>query len=380
MVLKNANVFIDGSFMPLDISIKEDRISEIGKNLESDEETIDCTGKMIWPGLFDIHTHGCIGFDFSKSTPDEIMEMCSFYAKHGVTSVLATTMTNEPQQYSRAIKYISQVMQIQKETEATNQAYIRGINMEGPFLGKEKKGAHDEQYLCPISQKLVDEYQELSNNAIYLIDIDPSLPDALSFISNNKDNLTISIAHTNCDYDTAQKAALAGATHVTHLFNAMPPLLHREPGVIGAAFELGLNAEIICDGIHIHPAVVHLMFAAMADRMILISDSISPTGLEDGKYESGGLPIEVKDCKAYLADGTLAGSTLTLFDAVKKAVKFKIPLEQALYAATYIPAQAVGFDNEIGSIACGKVADLLIVNNDLELEQVIMRGKLLKES
>lgn len=203
MLLKNANVFIDGSFKLLDISIKKDRISEIGENLKSDEETIDCTNKMIWPGLFDIHTHGCIGFDFSKSTPVEIMEMCCFYAKHGVTSVLATTMTNEPHQYSRAIKYISEVMQIQKETEAASQAYIRGINMEGPFFGKEKKGAHDEQYLCPISQELIEEYQELSNNAICLIDIDPSLPNALTFINDNKENMTISIAHTNCDYDTA---------------------------------------------------------------------------------------------------------------------------------------------------------------------------------
>lgn len=142
---------------------------------------------------------------------------------------------------------------------------------------------------------------------------------------------------------------------------------------------MGLNAEIICDGIHIHPAVVHMMFGAMANHMILISDSISPTGLSDGKYESGGLFIEVKEGKASLADGTLAGSTITLFDAVKNAVKFKIPLEQALYAATYIPAKAIGFEKEIGSIACGKVADLLIVNNDLELEQVIIRGNFLNK-
>lgn len=378
MLLKNADVFMDGSFVPLDISVREDRISEIGKNISGDDEVIDCTGKMIWPGLFDIHTHGCIGFDFSKSSPAEIMKMCSFYAKHGVTSVLATTMTNEPLQYERAIKYIHEVMQMQKEINPANHAWIRGIHMEGPFLGKEKKGAHDEKYLRPISQKLMDEYQELCNNTICLIDIDPSLPGALAFINDNKDDLTISIAHTNSDYDTVKRAALAGAAHVTHLFNAMPPLLHREPGVAGAAFELGLNAEIICDGIHVHPAVVHLMFAAMAERMILISDSISPTGLKNGKYESGGLAVEVQDGRAYLSDGTLAGSTITLFDAVKRAVEFGIPLEQALYAATYIPAHAVGFDHEIGSIECGKAADLLIVNHDLNLEKVIMRGKIMK--
>lgn len=383
MVLKNAKVFVDGKFEELDVSVENGKITHLQKavssekeNQTSDSEVIDCLGKMIWPGLFDIHTHGCLGYDFSKSNPDEMKMMCEFYAAHGVTSILATTMTNEDHQYSRAMGYLGEVIEQQK-SDAGDQACIRGINMEGPFFGTEKKGAHDEQYLRPVSQKLTDEYQNLSGNAIRLLDIDPTLPGALEFIQANKDKLTVSIAHTNCDYETAKKAVKAGATHVTHLFNAMRPMLHREPGLVGAAFELGLDAEIICDGIHIHPAVIHLMFSAMPDRMILISDSINPTGLPDGSYEAGGLPIQVKNHKAYLSDGTLAGSTITLFDGVKHAVEFGVPLEHALSAATSIPARSVGLEDCVGSIVVGNDADLLLVDENLTLERVMLRGRLL---
>ena len=427
MVLKNASAFIDGKFQSSDIEVTDGKISAVRINNQesgscsepvSDDsiggQIVDCTGKMVWPGLFDIHTHGCLGFDFSKSSPGELLRMCSFYARHGVTSVLATTMTNEDSQCARAMGYIRQAMERQAETQRSAQgmlqtdaaqrpsqgmlqdvtpqqpaqgaapdisripgAKIRGIHAEGPFFGPAKRGAHDEQYLRPVSQQLVDEYQRLSGYAIRLFDIDPSLPGALDFIRNNREHFTISIAHTDCDYNTAKSAAEAGASHVTHLFNAMRPLLHREPGVVGAAFECGLNAELICDGIHIHPAVIRLMFAAMPERILLISDSINPTGLADGHYTAGGLPVEVKDGRAYLADGTLAGSTITLFDAVKNAVRFGIPLERALSAATSAPAHAVGLANEAGSIACGRAADLLIVGEGLALEQVMLDGRFL---
>lgn len=379
MKLTNAKVFIDGKFTKTDLTIENGIICDIGTADtavdNSEDEIIDCTGKMIWPGLFDIHTHGCLGYDFSKSSPSEMSEMCSFYAKHGVTSILATTMTNEFEQYERAMRYIGDVTDRQARHKDCGESTIRGINMEGPFFGPKKKGAHDEQYLRHVSQELFDSYQELSGNAIRLVDIDPSLPDALTFIRDNSKNVTVSIAHTACNYETAKAAAAAGATHVTHLFNAMEPLLHREPGVVGAAFDNGLNAEIICDGIHIHPAIIRFMFAAMPDRMILISDSINPTGLPDGNYIAGGMPIRVTDGRAFLENGTLAGSTITLFDAVTLAVSFGIPLERALLSATLIPAKAVGLDRELGSISDGMPADFLIVNNDLELEKVFIGGE-----
>ncbi len=380
MILQNGLVFINDEFIPADLIVEKGKIAAISPRRTSHptvykDPTIDCAEKMIWPGLFDIHTHGCMGFDFSKSQPEEILSMCSFYAAHGITSLLATTMTSEDTLYARAMHSIRQAITMQ--TKKTCGARIQGIHMEGPFFGAAKKGAHDENYLRPISQALVDEYQERCGYAIRLLDLDPSLPGALDFIRRNKDNFTISIAHTNCDYKRALAAAEAGATHITHLFNAMRPLLHREPGPVGAAFAARLNVELICDGIHIHPAVIELIFSAMSGRILLISDSINPTGLVDGKYMAGGLPIEVKEKRAYLADGTLAGSTITLFDAVKNAVRFHIPLNQALLAATALPAKAVGLSDTVGEIACGRDADLLIVDESLNLERVMIGGEFL---
>lgn len=382
MILQNGTVFINKEFIPADIIVENGKITaimprETSRPAAYKEPAVDCTNKMIWPGLFDIHTHGCMGFDFSKSEPEEILSMCSFYAEHGVTSILATTMTNEDTQYARAMYSIRQAIDTQTNEAHPRGARIQGIHMEGPFFGTAKKGAHDEKYLRPISQTLVDEYQKRCGYAIRLFDLDPTLPGAIEFIRRNKENFTISIAHTDCDYKTALEAAEAGATHVTHLFNAMRPLLHREPGVVGAAFTAGLNAELICDGIHIHPAVIQLIFSAMPGRILLISDSINPTGLSDGSYLAGGLPIQVKDGRAYLADGTLAGSTITLFDAVKNAVHFHIPLNQALLAATALPAKAVGLSDSVGQIACGRDADLLIVDESLTLERVMVGGEFL---
>lgn len=379
MIFCNGLVFVNGKFDKMDVVVRDGKIVELGKNLleqmHGETEIIDCKDKMIWPGLFDIHTHGCLGYDFSKANVDEIGVMCKFYARNGVTSVLATTMTNEERQYARAMKNIGKAMRQQETRDEPQQAQIQGINMEGPFLGKEKKGAHNEQFLRGISQQLIDEYQALSGNAIRLVDLDAQLPNALSFIRENKDQFTLSLAHTNCDYETAVAAVKEGVTHVTHLFNAMRPLLHREPGLVGAAFDMGLYAEIICDGVHVHPAVIRLMFAAMQERMVLISDSINPTGLEDGEYMAGGLLVCVKNHRAYLQDGTLAGSTITLFDAVKKAVEFGVPLEVAVRSASYLPAKAVRMEEQVGSIACGRGADLLIVDKDLNLCKVIIKGK-----
>lgn len=372
MILKNALVFLNESYQKMDLKIEDGRITDIQPELTG--PSYDCTGKKIIPGLFDIHTHGCLSYDFSVSTIEEIHEMCKFYAKHGVTSVLATTMTNETGLYKDAMSKIATAIKNQ-ETKNTKEAKIQGINMEGPFFGASKKGAHDEQYLHPVSQDFLDDFQQRCNGAIRLLDIDPTLDGALDFIKANANDYTISLAHTSCTFDQAKEAVKAGATHVTHLFNAMLPMNHREPGLIGAASEFKLNSEIICDGIHIHPAVIHLMFRAMPEQMILISDSINPTGLPDGFYTAGGLPIEVKDKKAFLRNGTLAGSTITLFDAVKKAIEFGVQEEEAILSATYRPAKSVRLEDKVGSIAVERSADLLIVSEDFTLDKVIINGE-----
>lgn len=378
MILKNGNVFIDGRFIKVDLQIYEDKIVAIEDQIDfNDEETLDCTDKKIIPGLIDIHTHGCLSYDFTTSSPDEIESMCKFYASHGVTSILATTMTNEEDLYRNAMSNLKVAIQCQREQKDYIGASIEGIYMEGPFFGKEKRGAHCKDFLKSVSQSLLDEYQKLSGDAIKIIAIDPTLENAIEFIQQNHNNYTISLAHTDCTYDVAKMAVIAGATHVTHVFNGMSPMNHREPGLIGAASEFHLNTEIICDGIHIHPAVVHLMFRAMPEQMILISDAIKPTGMPNGEYMINGLQVTVENNMALLADKSLAGSLITLFDAVRNAINFGVPCEEAIMSATYNPAKSIHMENIIGSIGINKRADILVLDQNFQLEKVILRGKLI---
>lgn len=369
MLFQNADLFFEGQFQTLDVKIQGDQIVEVGKNLH-DEKIIDCSGKLILPGVIDLHTHGCIGHDFSSSNPDEIESMLQYYASHGVTSLLATTMTMDLNQYRTALKNIYTVL-----THSPNSSRILGINMEGPFLGKSKKGAHDEQYLIPLDENLFEELDSLSGNHIKMIDLDPELDGAMDFISKYSQTKIISLAHTACDYDIALQAIECGASHVTHLFNAMNGLHHRNPGIIGALNDRNIRAEIICDGIHIHPAVIRMMFKLCPEKMIFISDSMSACGLGDGAYLLGGLPVIVKNRKAMLEDGTIAGSTTTAFECMVNAIHFGVSKEDAILSATLIPAKEIGADHLVGSIAPGKKADLIITSPDFLIEAVYCGGK-----
>lgn len=385
MILKNAKVFLDGKFKISDIKLEGSQIIEISDAISPDQQDdiFDFKGKLILPGLIDIHTHGCVGFDFSSASVDGMKEMCRYYLSKGVTTVLATTMTNEYSLYQQAMRNIKELMELQKplcttgkESCNVSESRIIGINMEGPFLGVDKKGAHDKQYLMALSEAIFDELDLLSGNAVRLLDLDPRLENAIPFIKKYSKFKKISLAHTSCDYALAKEAAEAGATHVTHLFNAMNGLHHREPGLVGAVVDLPLNAEMICDGIHIAPPVIRLMFKAVSEKMVLISDSISATGMDDGNYELGGQQVFVENGKATLKDGTIAGSTTNVYDGMRNAIRFGVGLEQAILSATQIPAAAVGIDDRCGSIAVGKFADLVITDIDLNLEQVIMHGKM----
>lgn len=376
MLLKNADVFIEGKFERADVRISQDKISEIATVLEkkSGEELLDLSGKRLIPGLIDVHSHGCMGYDFSSASVEGMQIMCDYYVKNGVTSVLATSMTNEYELYRQAMKNIKMAMDQQKEEKVKKGARILGINMEGPYLGENKKGAHDAKYLLPITEETFEELDGLSGHAIRLVDLDPCLEGALDFIKKYQNTKKLSLAHTACDYALAKKAAKAGVTHVTHLFNAMNGLQHREPGIVGAVVDCGLNAELICDGIHIAPPVLRLMFRAVADQIVMISDSISATGMSDGEYVLGGQRVLVQEGKATLESGTIAGSTTNIYQAMQKVVEFGIPMEQAILSATYIPARAIGVEDTYGSIAVGQVADLLITGQNLELETVFLNG------
>jgi N-acetylglucosamine-6-phosphate deacetylase len=368
MIIKNAAVFCDSQFKKLDVEFQGDTITRIGEELQGDNY-LDLEGKMLLPGFIDVHTHGREGLDFSTASPDEIGKMCMSYAQNGVTSILATTM-------SMPHEFTKQIMKNNRLAIEGNYpgSRILGINMEGPYLGADRKGCHDEKNLEVPNFEEFQEFDALSGGNIRMVDVDPNLPNAMEFIKRYSKEKTISIAHTSATYAVACEAVKEGADHVTHLFNAMNSLHHREPGIVGMVSDYPVYAEFICDGIHIHPSVIRMMFRLMSDKLALISDSMSAAGLGEGEYELGGLKVFVKNRKATLADGTIAGSTLNVFEAVKNVIDFGIEKEKAILSATLIPAKSIHAEN-VGEIKAGKKADLLAVLPDFTLEQVYVGGK-----
>lgn len=367
MLLKNGLVFLNGEFVQTDVVFHQDTITNIGINLKQ-EEVIDCSDCYILPGLVEIHSHGCVGEDFSTSTVEGIDKMCDYYAKNGITSVLATTMTESKELSYQAMRNVNEYCE---HPHAGSK--ILGINMEGPFLGKDKKGAHDEKYLLEIDSHFFEELDRLSGKRITIANIDPRLDKALSFIKEYKEDKIIALAHTSADYETAVTAMQAGANHVTHLFNAMNALHHREPGLIGAALENPCYTEVICDGIHLHPAIIRFLFQSMPDKVVLISDSMMAAGLSDGEYQLGGLNVTVLNGKATLADGTIAGSATNLYHAMCHAIQFGVKPEDAIQSATYLPAKSIR-NEEVGSIRIGGKADLLLLNKDYSIKTVFIDG------
>ncbi len=372
MIIRNGEVFFEGRFQKKEVRIEDGKIAEVADRilLKEDEEMLDLDGRLLLPGLVDVHSHGRAGEDFNFADRSGLQTLCDSYAACGVTSVLGTTMTNEPSAIRRAMETIGAYRK-----EVHSGARLLGIHMEGPFLGKEKRGAHDEQYLRNIDIEWFEEMNSLSGNCIRIVSIDPCLDGAAYFIKECRSRgIVVSLAHTGCDYETAKIAAWAGADHVTHLFNAMSPLHHRMPGLIGAAFDCGMFTELICDGIHLHEAIIRMMFAMRPECQLLISDSMQAAGLPDGTYSLGGLTVFVKNGKATLADGTIAGSTTNVYAAMVQAIKFGIPTEQAVLSASRFPAESIGMEKEIGSIAEGMYADLLVADKDWTLQQVYIGG------
>lgn len=375
MLIQGGIVFYNGEFVQKDIRIEQEVFTEIAPcnslKPKQQEEVLKADGLYVLPGLVDVHSHGRVGEDFNFAGQEALQKMCNSYAECGVTSVLGTTMTNEPGAIATAMEQIG----MYSETSHSG-AHLLGIHMEGPFLGKEKKGAHDEQYLRPIDAAWFESMQKLSKNSIRIVSLDPDLDGSEDFIEKCKqEGVVASLAHTSCDYETAKCAAKAGSDHVTHLFNAMNPLLHRAPGLVGAAFDFDLYMEMICDGIHLHPAIIRMMFAMKPEKILLISDSMQAAGLPDGVYSLGGLDVFVENKKATLKDGTIAGSTTDVYTAMVNVIKFGVPKEQAVLSASYLPAKSIGLEHTVGSIEVGASADFLLAETDFKLVKVYVNGK-----
>ncbi len=375
MVIKNVLVYgEDQVFTEGEICIKEGRFAAAAE----EEETVDGEGCFAIPGLVDIHFHGCAGVDFCDASSEAIERMAEYEASAGVTSICPTTMTLEEEMLHRIMRTAGEYQKKVKAGRGKNiGAKLVGINMEGPFISEKKKGAQAAEHIRPCSLPLYRKLQEESGNLIRLVDIAPETKGAMEFIDAVKRETVISIAHTTADYDITSEAFARGASHVTHLYNAMPPLSHREPGVIGAARDAkNCRVELICDGIHIHPSVVRATFEMFgAERIILISDSMRATGLVDGQYTLGGQDVFVKGAKATLADGTIAGSVTNLAECMRKVVKeMGIPLETAVACAAVNPAREIGIYDTCGSITPGKTADLVLLDKELQVKAVYING------
>lgn len=364
MNLLNANVFFDGNFTKTNINIHNDRICDISSSL-TDGENIDCTGKYIIPGLVDIHTHGCAGFDFSSASTKEIEIMREYYLKNGITSILATTVSLSDESILSATKIIKDASKKQ-----TNGARISGINLEGPYLSPKKCGAHNAELLKEPNVEFIKSLGDF----IKVVNVAPEYKNSSEFIKEFKGKT--SIAHTACDYNEAMNAINLGADHITHIFNAMNGLHHRSPGLIGAFFDSDAIAELICDGIHVADPILRMMFNAYSERIAIISDSMAATGLDDGTYKLGSLDVNVKNSVATLADGTLAGSTMNIFDMMRHLISIGIKPEKAISSVTMIPAQSVNMADSCGSIKTARKADLVVLNNDFTINTVIFDGKI----
>ena len=377
MIIKNASVYTEeGKFIKQDIYIKDAQF--VKTEAEADgEEIIDAEDCFAIPGLTDIHFHGCVGYDFCDGTAEAITKMAEYEASIGVTSIVPATMTLGEETLLRICETAAAYVRGNKSDKAAD---LCGINMEGPFVAESKKGAQNAAYIRKSDIALFDRLNNASGNMVKLVAIAPEEEGAMEFIQVKKNETVLSLAHTAADYDTAMEAFDKGATHVTHLYNAMNPYTHRAPGLIAAAADSGAEVELICDGVHIHPAAVRTTFKIFGeDKIIFISDSMMATGLDDGDYSLGGQAVKVVGNLATLADGTIAGSATNLMDCMKTAVKkMDIPLESAVKCAAVNTAKSVGIYDTYGSITPGKTANVVLLKkSDLETKSVILRGKML---
>lgn len=378
MIIKNAFVYTeDGIFLNKDIYIKDGLFA--GNREEADDgEVIDASGCLAIPGLTDIHFHGCMSYDFCDGTREAIDAMAEYEASVGVTNIVPATMTLSEEML---LTICETAKAYAEEGLQDKRAHFWGINMEGPFVSPAKKGAQNGEYICKPNVEMFDRLNKASGNLVKLLAIAPEQEGAMELIEKRHGEVVISLAHTCADYDTSVTAFEKGASHVTHLYNAMNPYTHRAPGLIGAAADKrGVEVELICDGVHIHPASVRTTFKIFGDdRIILISDSMRATGLEDGDYTLGGQDVKVTGNLAALKDGTIAGSVTNLLDCMRTAVlKMGIPLESAIKCAAVNPAKSVGIYDQCGSITAGKTADVVLLEKEgLALRQVILRGRAL---
>lgn len=370
MIIKNAKVYTTEGFVEKDLVIRDGRIV-FGAAPSAGEEIIDAAGAYALPGLVDVHFHGAVGHDFCDADEAGLQAIADFEASKGVLAICPATMT-----FSEEI--LNGIMDIAAAHKNGKGADLVGINMEGPYISPKKVGAQNPKYVQRADVEMFRRLQARSGGLIKLVDIAPEEPGALEFIEACHAETRISIAHTCTDYDVAKKAFAAGASHMTHLYNAMPGITHRDPGPIIAALEEDAEVELICDGIHIHPAVVRFTFNTFGDdRVVLIADSMEACGLPDGQYSLGGQAVTVCGPRATLTEhpDTIAGSATCLYDCMKRAVlDMGVPLVSAVRAASLNPAKSIGIDADYGSLEPGRYGNVILADEELNIRTIIQKG------
>lgn len=339
---------------------------------EVPEDAVDLQGATVIPGVIDCHIHGSVMSDASDGDLEGLKRMARYLAKSGVTSFAPTTMTLGYDSLEKAFVTVKQL----HDEMPFGFARAWGIHMEGPYFSNKKRGAQNPAYLKEPDYEGFIKLYNACGGLVYIADVAPELPGAAEFVKKASQLCTVSVAHTDADYEHAKEAFSKGATHLTHLYNAMPGIHHRSPGVIPAAVENPcVRAELICDGLHVHPAAVRLAFAMFgAHRIVLISDALRCCGMPDGEYEVGGQTACLSGGVARLADGTIAGAATNLFQGMRNAIRFGIAEEDAVRAATYNPACALGIQNQAGSISTGCIADFIICHSDYTGIRVFQGG------
>ena len=370
MILKNCTFFNEDFEKEFgDIKIENGKISEIGFFPENGK---DMSGKIIIPGFVDVHIHGANGADAMDNSYKSLEKMSEYLAKNGVTSFCPTTMTQPIEKLEETAEYLSNYKQ-------NGGAKIAGINFEGPYISKEKRGAQNIKFIKEGNVEEVKGLFEKSKRLMKIITIAPEAFDSKDFISECKNICTVSIGHTNADFEECKTAIENGAAHITHLYNAMTPMASRKPGVVGAALDSEVTCELICDGEHISPAVLRNTFKILGeDRAVVVSDSMAAAGLGEGEYELGGQKVFVKDGDgvARLESGAIAASITNVYLEFKNLLKFGIDFKTALKSCTINPSKVIKADDKIGSVSKGKYADLVVLNENLSISEVYINGTL----
>ena len=359
--------------------IEGGKITQLGTGdsvyLPAHAQVIDLEHRYLMPGFIDLHVHGGGGFDFTSSNEQQIASALDYYISHGITKLLPTVYVEEEKKYLQTIRDLAAMSKKQERHGA-----LYGIHLEGPFINREMRGALNEEYIWPGTIDNLFKLLKVGNGAIKLMTLAPEIPGALDIMQvSSQEGIALSVGHSCASFEDIEVAIDQGLSQVTHIFNAMPQLHHRHPGVLIAAFlKQELKVHLIADGFHVHPATVNLLYKLKgAGGIIMISDAISASGCKDGSYSLSGQPVTVKSGKAYLKNGSLAGSTVTLDQSLKYVVEnTAIPLQEAVRMVTLNPARVLGLDHKKGILAVGKDADIVVMDKNFSVYMTLMDGEI----